>query len=169
MAKLKVVGIDGALLNFGVAVGKLDQLNNTLHIVRIEHIAYKRPKKNKVLSDVNHLKFLSEKLRAYCRGADIVCAELAYGSQSASAAWSLGAAMAVIASLPKEITWVSSSNVKRFTKNKTKREMINWAAELYPGLSWPKRSGRILNSAEHTADAIGVLHTALGILMSRKL
>lgn len=159
---MKVVAIDGALLNFGIAIGQYDPRTKRLTLYNIEHITHTRSNNNKILGDAAQIKHIATILRKHCKGADFVCAELPFGSKSAAAAWSLGIALGIIAALPVDIQWVTPIAVKKFTGNKTKQDMINWATKLYPHLPWPKDGkGRVLNRAEHCSDAVGVLHTAL--------
>lgn len=161
---MKVVGIDGALLNFGLAIGDYNPKTNKLTVNQIIHLNYNRPPKNKSWADAKQVSRISQELRRCCQGAKLVGAELPGGTQSAAAAWSLGIALGTIASLDYDIQWVTPYAIKNHTGNKIKREMIQWAYKRHPNLTWPIDSkGRIVNSAEHCADAIGVLYTVLQI------
>lgn len=160
---MKVVGIDGAILNFGIAMGNFNPVSKELIITEIIHLAYKRPKNSKSLADANQAKKISQELRKCCIGAGLVASELPHGSQSAQAAWSLGSALGIIASLDYDIKWLTANQVKKHTGNYSKREMIDWAVGLYPELNWKYYRGRVQNDQEHSADAIAILHTALGI------
>lgn len=164
MATLKVVGIDGALNNFGVAVGRYNTNTKKLEIDSIYHISEKRDKgKSKSLADVDRIKTINRKLKRYIRGADVIFAELVGGSQSSAAAWSLGVTMGILGSLNKEVLWVTPREAKKATGDPkaSKREVINWATKKYSHLKWRKYRGRLVNDNEHAADACAILVSGL--------
>lgn len=160
MATIKVVGIDGALNNFGVAIGRWD--GQKLLVQQIHHIPYHKAlgKNKKSISDANHAAAIYRALRQHTKGAKFVFAELVGGSKSSDAAWSLGIALGVISSLPYDIRWVTPYEAKRITGSSAanKKEIISWATKLYPKLAWQTYRGVITSKGnEHMADAIAVL------------
>lgn len=175
------LAIDGALNNFGVAVGEYEASpHRILNVSKILHIHTERKKSNIREHDARRSRHIAETLRDLINEYDpaIIFAELPSGSQSAKAAWSLGVTLGIIVSLPRPVIFVTPSEVKKVVRpNADKKEIIAWAANKYPHLSWEehdkknwprwgryKRGSKYLN--EHCADAIAVAHTCIKQLNS---
>ena len=98
------------------------------------------------------------------KGAQIAFVEMPVGSQSARAMMSYGACMGLIASLDIPVIQLTPTEVKLAAvgdKNATKREMIQWASDLFPDLNWLRSRGRLIDDNEHLADAIGAINAGL--------
>lgn len=157
---IKVLSVDASLNNVGLALAEIN--GKQVSVLKIELISLKREGKHKSKADTERVKIISTKLRDYCKGVDLVLAELPSGSMSANASWSLGVSLGMVGSLDKPIIWVSPLEVKKVVHKKaTKREMIDWATTKFPDLDWIRYRGRIVNSNEHSADAIAVIYAAL--------
>ena len=154
----RFLAIDGALNNFGLARGYV--VDQSIYIERIELIS---PKKGNFargrMGDAARAKFIVQRIAPHLLNVNIVFAELAIGSRSASAAWSLGVALGIIASIDKPIILVQPHEAKKIVKSYAdKDEIIAWATKRYPHLDWLKYRGRITKKNEHTADAIAIAH-----------
>jgi hypothetical protein len=158
--QLKVLAIDASLNNVGLCIAEIN--GKQVNILKIELISLKRQGKHKSKADAERVKIISARLRYYCKGVDLIMAELPSGSINASGAWSLGCAVGIVGSLPKPIIWVSPLEVKKVVHKKaSKREMIDWATTKFPDLDWIRYRGRITNQNEHVSDACAVIFAAL--------
>ncbi len=111
------------------------------------------------------------------QGCRIVFAEIPTGAQSASAAWSFGAATMAVAACPIPVIQVQPSETKMATvgtKTASKEEIIEWAGLTYPKAPWSRyprditrkgkiirAEGGIMDSEEHVADALAVGHAGI--------
>lgn len=168
--KIKVVGIDPALSNLGIASAMvdLDDLENykvyDLKLAQTEDgkinkvgktkegKAVKRrvmPKGVSVGSDdLRRAKILSQAFLEAAKDADLVIAEVPIGSQSARAMASYGVSLGVLAACPVKLIEVSPSEAKLAgcgDTTATKHEMIDAATALFPDAPWirgkTKRNG----------------------------
>lgn len=159
--KIKVVGLDLALSNLGIAVAEIDLDDPMqyslidLHLeqtedgkaVKLKRMPDGKLKKVKYMpkgqtvgsDDVRRARILSEALRQYTKDADIVFAEVPIGSQSARAMASYGISVGLIGSVAKPLVQVSPSDVKKAGCNDvtaTKAEMIEAAVSMFPDAPW---------------------------------
>ncbi len=168
--KIKVVGIDPALSNLGIAIGEIDlDYPTALHITDLKlaqtadgkiekfmRTTNGKVKKKRVMpkgktvgsDDVRRARILSMALREAVKDADLVFAEVPIGSQSARAMVSYGISVGLIGSVAKPLIQVSPSDVKLAGCNEataTKQEMIEAAISLFPDAPWirskQKRNG----------------------------
>ena len=154
---LTVLGIDGALNNFGVAHGLV--YNNKVIINEIHVLSSKSKKQNKIFNDAKRARQIALFLRQF--NYDLVVAEIPYGTKSYSAAWSLGITLGLTASVNVPIIYVTPTEVKRVVRNgATKREIIDWAYAKHPNLQWykPTKNAPPIVRNEHMADAIAVIY-----------
>lgn len=159
--KIKVVGIDPALSNLGIAIAEIDLDNPTeyqvtnLHLAqtaddkavklkrmpdgKIKKIKY-MPKGRTVGSDdVRRARILATALFEHTHDADLVFAEVPIGSQSSRAMASYGISVALIGSVAKPVIEVSPSEVKLAgcgEATATKGEMIEAAISMFPDAPW---------------------------------
>lgn len=168
--KIKVVGIDPALSNFGIAtaVVDLDDPENyeilNLHLAQTEDGKIEKLKKSadgklkraRVMpkgvtvgsDDLRRAKILSSAFLEATKDADLVIAEVPIGSQSARAMASYGVSLGVLSSCPVKLIEVSPSAAKIAGCNNTtatKQEMIEAATTCFPNAPWirakQKRNG----------------------------
>lgn len=171
MNTINVIGIDPSLRNFGFAKATLDldtmkfQVND-LQLVETEASKSKTTRKN--CDDLDRCRTQYVALKEAEKGAQIAFVEMPVGSQSARAMMSYGACMALIAALDIPVIQLTPAEVKIAAvrdKNATKREMIDWASELFPNLNWLRMgksgAGRLVDKNEHLADAIGAINAGL--------
>lgn len=167
--KLKVIGIDPALANFGFAVGTVDV--DTLEVevqdlILTKTAADKKTAKvvRKNSDDLARARTLHAALHEVCKGAHIAIAEVPVGSQSARAMASYGMCVGVLASCPIPLIEVTATEVKLAgagKKTASKEEMIAWAAKRFPTAPWltQKKLGQLnlISSNEHLADAAAAI------------
>lgn len=168
---LRVLGMDPAFRAFGLCVADvaLDTLEVTvreLHLVRTRNEGGKQVRKSS--DDLRRARELADVMTTYARRATIAISEVPSGAQSARAAWSLGCALGVLAGCPIPLIEVSPAEVKRASVGSdraTKRQMIEWAAELHPDAGWLTRKQRgetrLVDINEHLADAVAAIHAGV--------
>lgn len=168
MGVIHAVGVDAAFANMGFARVRIDLEPSGpvvrclgLELVSTEGMDRKTVRKSS--DELRRAKELQSAMTRFCAGASLVFVEVPSGSQSASAARSLGIAVGILASCQQPIVEVSPMEVKRavVTNPKvkvSKADVIKWALERWPSAPWlrdrGKPDGRILNSNEHLADAL---------------
>lgn len=171
MSKIKLVGLDPSLRNFGVvkATYSIDHgtfVIDDMYLSKSEGDAGKSVRKNS--DDLRRARFSFEAMRDACQDAQIVIAEVPVGSQSARAMASYGICIGVLAACPRTLIEVTPSEVKRVMTGyttATKEEMIEAAMRKYPEAKWLTRKlhGKTVPRAdnEHLADAIGALEAGV--------
>lgn len=168
---IKIVGIDPALANFGLAEVTFSMENLTFHVDKLvlpqtESDAGKQVRKNS--DDLRRARILHDGLIASCKGAAFAIAEIPVGSQSARAMASYGVCVGVLAACPVPLIQVTASEVKMAAtgyKNATKDEMIEWAMHRYPYANWVMRKVKGVmvaqNCNEHLADALAAIEAGV--------
>lgn len=171
MNTIKIIGIDPALNNFGLAQATLDL--DTLDI-RIDKLMLpqtgsenaKTVRKNS--DDLRRAKILYDNMVEACKGASFAIAEVPVGSQSARAMASYGICVGVLAGCPIPLIQVMPSEVKLAAvgyKTATKDEMIEWAMNKYPYANWLMRKSKgamvPINDNEHLADAVAAIEAGI--------
>lgn len=175
MSLLRVAAFDPALRNWGMTAGHYQtETNNlildTLDIIQPKSLTGKSTRKNS--DDLFRAEQLAAGSLEFLQGVNAVFVEVPVGSQSARSMASYGVCVGILATLrakglpffelsPTEIKLAGPGK-----KTATKREMIQWAYDLYPHLAWPfetkKGVRRIIESkAEHMADAIAAMHAGI--------
>lgn len=181
--RLKVVGQDPSLNNWGLAIATYDLESGTIQVERIDVIQPnvlqgKQVRQNS--KDLDVASQLHQGALAACAGAHAVFVEVPIGSQSARAMASYGVCVGVLGALRSQgiplfemtPTQVKLAAVKN--SNATKDQMIEWASTLYPDINWPRytRNGVTLitkDKAEHEADAIGAIHAGIACQQFQQL
>lgn len=168
--KVLVVGFDPSMTNWGIAKGNLDLTTgflNDLHLTLIEpeKLTGKQVRQNS--TDLYVAKQLAETALKAVQGAKFVFVEIPVGSQSARAMASYGMCVGILGVFQAQgipLIEVTATEVKQAISGKriaTKREMIDAAAALYPDADFPRHKGKIIDKAEHLADAIGAIHAGV--------
>lgn len=171
MSKIKIVGIDPALRNFGFAQATLDvhtleyQIDNLI-LVESESEAGKTVRKNS--DDLRRAQQLYGGLVLACTGAALAIAEVPVGSQSARAMASYGMCVGVLAACPVPLIQVLPHEVKLAAtgyKQAAKEEMIEWAMGRFPSANWLMRKSKgqmvPMNDNEHLADACAAIEAGI--------
>ena len=173
--KLKFVGCDPSLRNWGLAVATFDTATQTLTVNELVLTCPDLPKGKQVRQnslDLESASQLYESTIATVSGADAVFVEVPVGSQSARAMASYGICVGVLGALRANSVpffEVTPSEVKLAgagSKTATKQEMIAWAMNKHPEANWPtyKQNGKSLVSeakAEHQADAVATIYAGM--------
>lgn len=183
--KIRLVGMDPALSNLGIAIGTLDldtmkiQVDE-LRLISTEGNAGKTVRKNS--DDLRRAKLLRAGMMGACEGASFAIAEIPTGTQSARGAMSNGIALGILAGCPIPLIEVVPNEVKLATvgdKKASKEQMIAWAAAKHPNANWNRyerdgfvkgkggkllaswKAGDLKNDNEHLADACAVLEAGI--------
>lgn len=171
MSKIRIVGIDPALRNFGFAQATLDVHTlkytiDNLILVESENEAGKTVRKNS--DDLRRASDLYRGLVRACEGATLAIAEIPVGSQSARAMASYGMCVGVLAACPVPLIQVTPSEVKLAAvgaKTASKEQMIEWAMHRHPSAPWLMRKSKgvmvPINDNEHLADACAAIEAGL--------
>ncbi len=172
LQKLKLVGLDPSLRNWGVAKGTFDLHSRKLSIDAVEVICPvihtgKQVRQNS--QDIEAAQQLYAGAIAAVEGAHAVFVEVPVGAQSARSMASYAICVGVLGALRHQghsFFTVTATEVKMASfgsKTATKKEMIGWATVKHPEASWPihKINGNSLiveGKAEHMADAIAAIY-----------
>lgn len=171
MSTIKILGIDPALNNLGLAratlnIETLDIHIDSLTLVRTDGENAKTVRKNS--DDLRRAKVLYDGMVEACKGASFAIAEVPVGSQSARAMASYGMCVGVLAACPIPLIQVTPSEVKLAAvgyKTATKDEMIEWAMNKHPYANWlmRKSKGQLvpINDNEHLADAVAAIEAGI--------
>lgn len=168
---LNVLGTDPTLTNFGMVHMTYDTASAKLHVLRMELVVTERKVTKSIRQNSDDLRRAEElNLRFHhaCKGKNMVFSEIPTGSQSARANLSFGVVIGLLAGCPVPLIQIQPSETKLAavgTKTASKEEMIEWAVEKYPNLNWHRRKSKgnlvLMNSNEHLADAIAVVHAGV--------
>lgn len=177
--KLKLLGLDPSLSNFGIAKMTLDLTDRSLDLddlVLVKTEPEQDKKKKKAVRqnslDLERGRILHDALIEHAQGFQIAVAEVPVGSQSARAMASYGVCIGVLAACPIPMIQVTPSEVKMAgfgVKTATKDEMIEWALQTYPAANWLRyaqngktyKKGEPSAANEHLADAVAAVHAGI--------
>lgn len=168
---IHAVGIDAAFANMGFAHVSILINDNQVRFVEcrdlklVQTVSEDRKVVRKSSTELVRARQLHEAIQTNSEGNSLAFAEVPSGSQSASAARSLGIAVGVLASCPIPLIEVSPMEVKDVLtggdrkRKVSKAEIIQWCAQRWPAAPWlrmktGKQAGRLLNDNEHLADAL---------------
>lgn len=168
--KIPVVGFDPSMQNWGIAESQLDLITGILDTPKLSLVTTKADDSKQVRvnsSDLARANELASVVIQVAKQAKVVFVEIPVGSQSARAMTSYGICIGILGSIRSmgiPLIEVNPTEVKKaFTgnKNATKREMIDQAFEYYPEANFPVHKGKIVDKAEHMADAIASIHAGV--------
>jgi Holliday junction resolvasome RuvABC endonuclease subunit len=173
--KIKLVGMDPSLRNWGLAVAEYDLTSQKLevqsvHVIQPVLSTNKQVRQNSL--DLDSANQLYQGATIYLSQAHAVFVEIPIGSQSARAMASYGICVGVLGSMRAnnipffELTPTEIKLAGPGKKTATKQEMINWAKTKHPEANWPtyKRNGiqKVSEAkAEHMADAVAAIHAGI--------
>lgn len=182
MAMMKVLGVDAAFSNFGIAFGSID-VSEAPRIeprhIRIESLQLVTTKPTdketrkvvrKSSDDLRRARAIVAGIREACEKHQptLIAVEVPSGAQSARAASTLGMVVGILGSIDIPLVEVTQREVKEATGDKLadKIDIINWAMALYPDAGWvmQKRGGKLIqvsSTNEHLADAVAAIHAAI--------
>lgn len=170
MSTWKMIGgLDPSLSNFGMSKGILIN-DSKIQINEIQLVTTKSNPSIKFrnMDDLERAKQLGRAMIEFFSDVDVIYVELPVGSQSSRAQTSYGVCIGVIAALGSRVKRVSAKDVKLVATGNpeaSKQDMIDWATNLYPELTWhtKKRNGVLSYTGknEHVADSIAAIHAGL--------
>jgi Holliday junction resolvasome RuvABC endonuclease subunit len=174
-SKLKVIGIDPSLRNWGLAIATLNLGTKKLTLDKLSVInpvlpSGKRVRQNSL--DLESAFQLYKETIIATKGANAVFIEVPVGSQSARAMASYGICVGVLGALRAtgipffEVTPTEVKLAGPGMKTATKKQMISWALHQHPEGNWPTytQHNKILVSeakAEHMADAVASIYAGM--------
>ena len=167
--KVKAIGIDPSLQNFGLVIAEIDTSTEE-YTFKIQDMLLaksnedKKTKKTvrKNSDDLRRAKILFDGMNTMIKKhkAAFAFVEVPHGSQSARAMASYGICIGLLASCPIPMIQLTPTEVKLAgtnVKTATKQEMIEAAVKEHPEAQWLtyKRNGelQLSDSNEHLADA----------------
>ncbi len=163
---MKFIAIDSSLANTGVAMGTIDS-NGNIIMTSINLIQTEKTKNKQVRASsdtINRCRKTYTELVSMIEifKPGVIFIETPSGSQNASGMKSYGATCQLIGTLkpiPIEVTPHEVKMASVGKKTASKKDMIEWAYNLYPNLEWDKnKDGTLKNKNEHMADAIAVVY-----------
>lgn len=179
MSKMKIIGCDPSLSNFGIAFATLD-LDTLTFTVDDLKVAQTEPEKDKKVrkqvrknsEDLERARLLHRAAMEACQGEVFMAfVEVPVGSQSARAMASYGVCLGVLAAVAETLPMiqVTPTEVKLAgcgIKTATKEEMIEAMVAKYPNAPWPMKTVKgiytpIASKCEHLADAIGAIEAGI--------
>jgi Holliday junction resolvasome RuvABC endonuclease subunit len=174
-SKLKVIGIDPSLRNWGLATATLNLGTKKLTLDKLSVVnpvlpSGKRVRQNSL--DLESAFQLYKETVIATKGANAVFIEVPVGSQSARAMASYGVCVGVLGALRAtgipffEVTPTEVKLAGPGMKTATKKQMISWALHQHPEGNWPTytQHSKILVSeakAEHMADAVASIYAGM--------
>lgn len=175
MAKIRVVGFDPSLNNWGIATGSYDTVTGivaitSLAVTQPEVPSGKRVRQNsKDIAVANQLATAAMLAAEY---AEAIFVEVPVGSQTARAMASYGVCVGILGALRAdhvpfyEVNPIEVKLISVGSKTATKNQMIDWATEKHPYAPWPRRiingqKSLITSKAEHMADAIAAIYAGI--------
>lgn len=170
MARIKLIGMDPSMSNWGIAIAYLDLDTMDLEVKDLILIKPDKSSKLKIRQNSKDI-FTAEQLiqgvLPHLEHAAVVFAEVPVGSQTARAMASYGMCVGLIAAINQvnKVIAVTPLEVKQVTeiKDATKQQMFDWAYNQHPEAPWVthKKNGKVLHSLsqnEHLADAVAALY-----------
>lgn len=173
--KIRVVGQDPSLRNWGIATGSYCLATGQLSIKELSLICPVIPSGKQVRQNSLDLacadQLFSKALQA-AQSAQAVFVEVPVGSQSSRAMASYGICVGVLGAIRAsrvplfEVTPTEVKLAGAGIKTASKQQMIEWAMKAHPEANWPvyRRNGDDAISAakaEHMADAVAAIHAGL--------
>ena len=171
---ISIAGFDPSLSNWGIAEAKLDLTGGylsdpVLTLVSPDELKGKQTRVNSM--DLHRSEQLAKTAIEVAQRSKVVFVEVPVGSQSARAMASYGVCIGILGSIRSlgipliEVTAAEVKKTATGNKNASKKQMIDWAVELYPEANWPtyRRHGEthMADKAEHVADALGAIHAGV--------
>lgn len=170
MKKFKFIAIDSSLANTGIALGEIDE-NKKIQVqaIGLNETTKSKNKQIRASSDtitrgrMTHT-FIHSLLESV--QPDFIFVETPSGSQSSAGMKSYGMTCQLIAGLNPKPIEVTPDEVKKASvgkKTASKKEMMDWAYNLFPDLEWDinKSTGQLKNKNEHMADAVAIVYAGI--------
>lgn len=185
MSIVNVIGLDGSLANFGIAIAQVE--TGTWEILSVSSLVLSKTAKSQdkkvKRSDDDFLRFKQHWQEVVeignAHAVEYIFGEIPSGAQDARAAFAFGGVTAMLAGLAyfnKNVITVTPSEVKvaaTGVKHADKEDIINSMYATFPDADWlvskkpnamniKTADGKYLTNAnEHLADAIGIILAGL--------
>lgn len=163
---MKFLSIDSSLSNTGIAAGEIYDKIIVQHIYLIQTEKTKNKKVRASSDTIARCRTTYDGVHNIIQKfkPDVIFAETPSGSQSASGMKSYGSTCQLIASISPPPIEVTPDEVKKASvgrKDASKKEIIDWAYNLYPALKWRFYKGNLQAKNEHMADAIAAIFAGI--------
>lgn len=169
--KLRLVGMDPSLRNWGLALATYDVVTHDVQVLLLSSTHPVLPTGKQVRQNSKDLEAalqLYKDAADFAAGANAVFVEVPVGSQSARAMASYGICVGICGSLRAngipffEVTATEVKLAGTGKKDASKDEMITRAMARHPEGNWPMHNGSVSAAkAEHQADAVFAIHAGL--------
>jgi len=175
--KIKLLGQDPSMLNWGLAAASFDTVSYELELLELFVVQKlnkgdenaKRSRKS--FLDLDRSRDLHTGINAFLAKHDFkfTMVEVPHGSQSASAMKGYGICLGILGAMKVPMIQLSERECKINALGKpsaTKIEMINWAMGRHPDANWKMRKSKgelvsVDGYNEHAADAVGALEAGI--------
>lgn len=164
---MRFIAIDSSMANTGIALGII--IDGRIIVGEIDLVETEKSKSKTVRASSDTIDrcrktygFIQDAIEEF--KPSVIFAETPSGSQSSSAMKSYGITCQLIAALsptPIEVTPIEVKKAVAGKKTVSKRDMIDWASNLYPELQWKWNGKRLQNKNEHMADAIAIAYAGV--------
>jgi hypothetical protein len=171
--KIKIVGFDPSMSNWGICKATLDVATLTWTVDDLILVETESESKKGVIKqsdDLRRAKIVQEGMIEACSDASFAISEIPFCNPAgyAGANFNSGLVTGVLASCPIPLIQVFPSEVKQKAtgiRSATKGEMIEWAMNRFPDAPWRMRTlkGKRVPTAanEHLADAVASINAGL--------
>lgn len=164
---MRFISIDSSLANTGIAIGMIVDgriIVGEIYLIETEKTKHKQTRASS--DTIARCKKTYEFIDKFIKKIKpvVIFAETPSGSQSSAAMKSYGITCQLIAAISPNPIEVTPHEVKIAASGKksvSKREIIDWAASLYPELKWLYRGEKLQNKNEHMADAIAIAYAGV--------
>lgn len=171
---LNILGFDPSGSNWGIAAATYDITSGQLNVARLHVISPELSTSKTVRQsskDIERAICLLREAKKWSTYADVICAEVPHGSQSARAALLAGMCHGVLASFVMgsvPVIQVNAGETRTVITGKpkaTKLQAIEWAMAKHPEAPWPMKTVKgittvVEGTAEHMADAIAAIYAS---------
>lgn len=173
MSKIRMVGFDPSMSNFGIAQVRVDLDSLEVEILDLILCKTEGESKKGVIKASDDLRRAREVYKAMMSGvvgSNIAITEIPLGNAAMynNAILSAGMMVGILAACPIPLIQVFPKDVKIAAvghQHACKEEMIDWALARYPSAPWRMRKlkGKMIPVAdnEHLADAVATVHAGL--------
>jgi hypothetical protein len=171
--KIKIVGFDPSMSNWGIAKATLDVATMKWTVDDLILVETESESKKGVIKqsdDLRRARIVKEGMIEACEDASFAISEIPFCNPAgyAAANFNSGLVTGVLAACPIPLIQVFPAEVKQKAtgiRSATKGEMIDWAMERFPDAPWRMRTlkGKRVPTAanEHLADAVASINAGL--------
>lgn len=171
--KIKIVGFDPSMSNWGIAKATLDVATMQWTVDDLALIETESESKKGVIKqsdDLRRARIVKDGMIEACEDASFAISEIPFCNPAgySAANFNAGLVTGVLAACPIPLIQVFPAEVKQKAtgiRSATKGEMIDWAMQRFPDAPWRMRTlkGKRIPTAanEHLADAVAAINAGL--------